>query len=169
MVTRSTFMTSNIMSTTFRSSLSRSNSPESFWAMSSSSESFLACRSSAEAAATRSCPNPEGRSRLVMPGGPAAADHELADDGVSRDRESQAGRRRPPERLGPVLQVLELEQHLAEGDRVIGIEPAGADAGAVDAGAVGAAEILHLDPVGADRQLGVAARDGRVVDGDVAA
>ena len=122
MDTRSTFITSNIMSTTLPSSLSRSNSPESFWEMSSSSESFLACRSSADVGR-----HPElAESGAAVPAGdagrPAAAHHELANDGVTgAGLPAVADALRSG--LGPGRQLLQLEQHLAEGDGVVGLEP----------------------------------------------
>ena len=79
MVTRSTLMISKVTSTTARSSRSRSSSAESFWETSSSIWSLSAWRASPVAASTLSWPT-GGRSRLVMPGGSAAAHHELPDD-----------------------------------------------------------------------------------------
>ena len=60
MVTRSTLMISNVMSTTVRSSRSRSNSPESFWETSSSICSLRAWRASPVVAADPELARPRG-------------------------------------------------------------------------------------------------------------
>ncbi len=64
--------------------------------------------------------------------------------------------------------LLELKEHLTEGDRVVGTEPPGGDPAAVDTGPIGAAQIPDLDPIRPHDQLGVAPGDRRIVDGDVA-
>src|SRR6185437_14658742 len=92
--------------------------------------------------------------------------HQLADDLAARRRFGRYGR--ALDRLRRRAQHGESKGDLAEGDRVLEAETSGGDPGAVDAGPVRAAEVLHLDPVGAHRELGVASGDGRVVDRDVA-
>ena len=80
MVTRSTSMTSNVMSTTLRSSRSRSSSPESFWETSSSSESFLRLALLGGGGRHPELPAAGAAVAAGDAGRATAAHHELADD-----------------------------------------------------------------------------------------
>ena len=155
-VTRSTLMISKVTSTIVRSSRSRSSSAESFWETSSSICELERLAGLAGGGA----PPGAGPTGGSVPAGDArrhaAAHHELPDDLAAGGPASaaMAGRwTRGAGRAG----VAQAEGHLAEGDGVLELEPAGRDPRAVDAGAVRAAEVLHLDAVGADDR---ARRDG---------
>ena len=100
MVTRSTFMTSNIMSTTLPEQAVEVELAGELLRDVEQQRQLLApaaprrCR-----AATRSWPRRSGRSRLVMPGGPPPLTIELADDVAARSRAAPA--ELPRRRSGP--------------------------------------------------------------------
>ena len=115
--------------------------------------------------------HPELPGRRAVPAGDprrhAAAHHQLTHDLSPGDRRLRRDGGPLDHRCRGASRG-EPERHLAEGDRVLEREMAGGDPGAVDAGAVRAAQILHLDAIGAHGELRVPAGDRRIVDGDVA-
>ena len=63
--------------------------------------------------------------------------------------------------------AIELQLHFAEGDHFAGLQRRLGDLVAVDVGAVGGAEIADVHVLAPHHQLGVAAGDGLMREGDV--